>query len=47
MRGDDSNKFIEPFDFRVGADTLITAKNIRIYACDDYTRTFYEKNGCP
>ena len=32
-------------DFRIGQDTLIFSKSIRIYDCDQYTREFYDIYG--
>jgi len=45
LKQDGSQMPFEPTDFRVGLDIGICGRSIRIYDCDDYTRTFFSNLG--
>ena len=36
-----------PNDFKIGEAVEIYGRKIYLYNCDEYTREFYEKIGCP
>jgi len=46
LRAQDKS-FLSVYDFNIGCDVEIYAKNIRIYDCDEYTREFYKNLGVP
>lgn len=47
LKSDGSNKFINAYDFRVGANIDIYGRSIYVFDCDDYTRAFYVEAGTP
>ena len=42
LKQDGSQMPFEPTDFRVGLDIGICGRAIRVYDCDDYTRSFFK-----
>ena len=42
LKQDGSQMPFQPTDFRVGLDLGICGRAIRIYDCDDYTRSFFK-----
>jgi len=45
LRTDGSNKYLTIYDFQIGTEVQIFGKNIFVYACDQYTREFYDNIG--
>ena len=46
LKGDGSGLPVLPSDFRVGEDTIIACRSIRINGCDDYTREYFKVSCC-
>ena len=42
LKEDGSSTPLMPFDFRIGADVMISGRSVRIKDCDQYTREFFD-----